>query len=433
MSIKAQVRTGVKWTTLSTVVLAVVGLLKISILTRFLEKSDFGLMALITFVLGFMELFNDMGLSSAILHKQDITKKEYASVYWLNIFVSIGIYSLLFIIAPLAASFYKQPLLKSLIPLLGLNIIFSGIGRQFKVREQKQLSFKAISLIDILTAVVSLLIAIYLAVRGYGIYSLIISVLFQFASSNTLFLIRGLRKERILFHYKFSETKPFLKIGIYQVGGQVINYFNRDLDILIIGKIFPSEILGGYSLAKQLVTKPMQILNPIVSKVATPTLAIFQNNIQELKDNYLKLINILSSINIPAYILLGIFAPLVVNILYGSNFENIVIIVRILSIYMIFRSVSSPVGSLVVATGRTDIEFFWNTFALLVTPLFILLGSNMGLGATGSAIGLTLSMLVLFIPAWKLMIHRMTGASLREYLKAVFILDFKQFRQNKTI
>tara|TARA_R110002096_G_scaffold88213_2_gene202175 strand:- start:2163 stop:2417 length:255 start_codon:yes stop_codon:yes gene_type:complete len=75
MSIKGKVILGLKWTTFSTLILALVTILKISILARFLEKSDFGLMALITFVLGFINLFSDMGLSTAILHKQKIKKK----------------------------------------------------------------------------------------------------------------------------------------------------------------------------------------------------------------------------------------------------------------------------------------------------------------------------------------------------------------------
>ena len=76
MTLKKQVVKGFKWTSYSTIFVAGTALLKISILTRYLDKSDFGMMALITFVLGFMELFNDMGLSSAILHRQDITKKS---------------------------------------------------------------------------------------------------------------------------------------------------------------------------------------------------------------------------------------------------------------------------------------------------------------------------------------------------------------------
>lgn len=426
MSIHKQVRTGVKWTTLSTIVLAVTAILKISILTRYLDKVDFGLMALITFILGFMDLFNDMGISSAILHKQKISKQEYASLYWFNILFSLFLFILLFLIAPIVASYYEQPMLRSLIPLLGLNIIFSGIGRQFKVREQKELSFQIIGIIDIVSALLSLIAAVYLAMKGYGIYSLIYSVLLQSGFANIWLLTRGLRKEKLLIRLNFGETRPFLKIGMYQVGGQVVNYFNRDFDILMIGKLFSPDILGGYSLAKQLVMRPMQVLNPIISTVASPTLAKFQHNKMELKKHYLKLINIISTINIPAYFILIIFAPSIIELLYGKGFDEIVILVRILSLYMIIRTVNSPVGSLVIATGRTDIEFYWNVFSLLITPVFIYVGSLYGV--VGATVGITLSMAVLFIPAWKLMVFRMTGANLTEYLYSLLKLDFKIFR-----
>ena len=66
-SFKNQVLTGFKWTTIGTIVIVFVALLKLSILARYLDKSDFGLMALVTFVMGFMNLFNDMGLTSCIM------------------------------------------------------------------------------------------------------------------------------------------------------------------------------------------------------------------------------------------------------------------------------------------------------------------------------------------------------------------------------
>ncbi len=105
MSIRKQAISGVKWTTVSTITLTVVNLLKISVLARFLDKSDFGLMALVTFVLGFMNLFMDMGLTSAILHRQEISKQEYASLYWINIFFSIILVGLIIILSPLIAGF----------------------------------------------------------------------------------------------------------------------------------------------------------------------------------------------------------------------------------------------------------------------------------------------------------------------------------------
>ena len=234
-------------------------------------------------------------------------------------------------------------------------------------------------------------------------------------------------------HFKWRETLPFLKIGVYQVGGQVANYFNRDLDILLIGKFFSTEILGGYSLAKQLVFRPAQIINPILVKVAAPALAKFQHSIDELKEKYLQLISAVSTINFAVYAGIIILTPYLVQILYGPDYESINILVRILSVYMIFRAIGNPIGSLVIATGRTDLEFYWNVMNLFIMPVFIYIGASFGIKEV--AISLTLAMVILFIPSWKILVNKMTGASLREYIRAIFFMDFlgmvKNLKRNK--
>ena len=124
MSIAKKATKGVKWTTLSTITIALCGILKISILARFLETSDFGLMALVTFVLGFMDLFMDMGLTSAILHKQNISREEYNSLYWLNVVFSLLLFFAILLLSPIVSDFYNEPRLMELLPLMGLGIIF---------------------------------------------------------------------------------------------------------------------------------------------------------------------------------------------------------------------------------------------------------------------------------------------------------------------
>ena len=91
-------------------------------------------------------------------------------------------------------------------------------------------------------------------------------------------------------HFRLNETRDFLKIGMYQVGGQIVNYFNRDLDILIIGKFFPSDVLGGYSLARELVRRPAAFILPILNKVGAPTLSKINTDSAKLKEYYLTLI-----------------------------------------------------------------------------------------------------------------------------------------------
>lgn len=428
MSTRKEAISGVKWTTVATITIAISSVLKISILTRFLEKADFGLMAMVMFVMGFMDLFMDMGLTSAILHKQEITRKQYASLYWLNIVFSIFIYFLIFAVSSFIAEFYDETELRKLIPLMAVGIVFSALGRQFKTILQKNIEFKTLALVEICSALFSLALAVYLAMNDYGVYSLVYSALLQYFLSNCIFFVIGNRRQKLLTHFQYSETKPFLKIGVYQVGGQIINYFNRDLDILIIGKFFGSEVLGGYSLAKQLVFRPAQVLNPIFTRVASPILAKMQFEKNILKTNYLRLLNVVTSVNIPIYLGLIFFAPFVVSILYGEGFESIVILVRILSVYMIFRIIGNPIGSLLIATGRTDLDFYWNIFTLMVLPIAILIGAQYSIEYV--AISITVAMFILVVPSWYFLILKLTGASLSEYLLSIVPkIQFKEIKR----
>jgi len=427
MNLNQQVIKGVKWTTIGTVTVAVSNILKISVLARFLSKDDFGVFAILTFFLGFFNLFSDMGLTTAILHKQNIKKNEYASLYWFNILFCIFLYLLLFLITPMISNFYNAPTLDFLIKLLGLSIIINSIGLQFRTIETKNMSFKYISIFDIIASVASLLFAIWLAMNGYGVLSLVYSIILQYTISNILLLLLGIKKFGILFHFKFKELKPFLSIGLFQVGGQLANFFNRNLDILIIGKFFTQEILGGYSLAKELVFKPAQVINPILTKVAAPTLAKFQINQELLKENYLKLINIVSSINSIIYFVLIVFAPIIVDVLYGGGYTNIVILVRVLCVYMFFRAISNPIGSLVVATGRTDVEFIWNIGLLIFIPIVVYIGSMFGVVQV--TIALTAAMILLFLPSWYFLVRKMSGATLREYVNAILNINFNFLRR----
>ena len=420
MNINKQVIAGVKWTTLGTLSVTISNVLKVSILARFLSKDDFGVFAIVAFFLGFFKMFSEMGLTTAILHKQDIKKNEYASLYWFNIIFCLCLYLLLFLITPIIAGFYNEPELDFLIKVLGLSIIINSIGLQFRTIETKNLSFKYISIFDIIASVISLSFAIWLAVNGYGILALVYSVVLQYTISNFLLFFLGLRNHGVRIYFRFKDLKPFLRIGLFQLGGQSANFFNRNLDILIIGKFFSQEVLGGYSLAKQLVFRPAQVINPILTKVAAPALAKFQNNLELLKENYLKLVNVVSSINFVTYFILIVFAPIIVEIFYGGGYSSIVLLVRILCVYMVFRAILNPIGSLVVATGRTDIEFIWNIVLLILMPIVVYVGSMFGIVEV--TIALTVTMILLFLPSWYFLVRKMSGATLKEYVISIIRL-----------
>ena len=135
---------------------------------------------------------------------------------------------------------------------------------------------------------------------------------------------------------------------------------------------------------------------------------------------YLKLVNVVSSVNFVSYFILIVFAPIIVEIFYGGGYSSIVLLVRILCVYMVFRAILNPIGSLVVATGRTDIQFIWNIVLLILMPIVVYAGSMFGIVEV--TIALTVTMILLFLPSWYFLVRKMSGATLKEYVISIIRL-----------
>jgi PST family polysaccharide transporter/teichuronic acid exporter len=414
MSIKSQALKGVQWTAFSAIFNTLIQFLRVAILVRLLEKSDFGLMAIVMMILGFMGLFSDMGIGSAIIHRKDITEKEYSSLYWFNFAVNTVLYFFIWGTSSLVAVFYREPVLRILIPLMGLNLFFTAFGRQFSVVAQKELQFRFISIVEVITNVVSLVPAVVFAYFGWGVYSLIYSTLLASLFSNLFFFTRMRKHHRIQFHFSLPEVKPFLKIGLYQTGGQILNYFNTQFDVIIIGRMLGTEALGIYNLAKNLAMRPAQVINPIITKIAAPLLSKMQDDESLLKKSYLLIVRLLSMTNFPVYFAMAVLARPILAVVYGVNDVEMAYILAILSLCYMLRSIGNPVGGLVVAKGRTDIEFYWNIGMFFFFPICTYIGCMYSVIA--AAFVQLLMLILTYIPGWYFLIRKLINARLGEYM-----------------
>jgi O-antigen/teichoic acid export membrane protein len=416
---------GIKWTSVGTVGRAVFQLLQISILTRFLPREAFGLVAMAMFTVQFSNIFVDLGMTSAILHRQKSTLREYSSIYWLNLAISLILFGMLVSGASFIARFYEEPELRRLIPILGANILIMAAGRQHRTIMQKHFEFKAIAYIELVSVLAGLFAAIILAVNNYGVYSLVYSTLLASFISNGLFLVLNIKKNPILFYFRFKETVPFLKIGGYTMGSTLLDFFSSETDILIIGKMLGAEMLGVYSLSKQIVMKLFSVLNPIVVNVLSPLLSSIQEQKVKVKKSFLKVVKYLGYVNFPVYILIVAASREILYYVYGQEYSEAYNVLSFLAFTFCLTALFNPVGSLQIATGRTDIGFRWTLLRVIITPVFICIGATRSITAVAAAHGLLSCLFI--IPLWYMQLRPMANIRLNEYLdqfyKPFFLLS----------
>jgi len=417
MKIKQTAFQGTKWTTISTIGHAIFQLLQITILTRFLPKEAFGLVAIAVFFVHFSNIFVDMGISSGILHRQNANQHEYSSIYWLSILISIVLYVVLLILTPFFSDFYKEIELTKLIPILGVNLILMAMGRQHRIIMQKCFRFKRIAIIELFSYFIGLSSATILAINNFGLYSLVYSTLLTSFLSNLLFLLINFKTSPIYFHFSIKETRPFLKIGGYTMGSSLLDFFSREVDIFIIGKLFGTESLGLYSLSKQLVLKLYSILNPIIINVLSPILSSLQNQKDELNYYFLKSINLLATFIFPIYLLFIILSKEILSILYGVNYINGYLVASFLAIFYCTFTIVKPTGSLQIATGRTDIGFIWTIIRFIITPLTIFITAKLCNSINTIAVAIASVGFLLIFLIWRIQIKQMTNISFVKYIK----------------
>ena len=361
------------WTSVSTGVVMLAQFARVIILTRFLEKSDFGAVAIINMVIGLCLSFTDLGFSSVIMYKQRLTDREFSSLYWTQ-FVLFGfLYVILSLTSPLVASYYKTPILAALIPLSGLSVIFQALGKLYDSVLQKKYQFKALALRNIISNVLSLLLAWYLAYKGYGVYSLVYSTLCSIVIVNIWNLVSGFKYQRVSFTFSFKEVLPLAKIGIYQTGTRIVDFIASKIDVFIIGRYLGTEVLGVYDLAKELVHRIINFVNSVVSKVALPILANNNNDDEAVKSRFLMITKVVAYICIPICLSIAVFSKDVVWIVYGEKYLDASFMVTIFAIGSMFGSITCFFDMLGVAKGRTDLNFKATLFRIaLITPSTLL-------------------------------------------------------------
>jgi len=397
MSLKKRAFSGVVWTSTSTVITTILQFVQLAVLARLLKPSDFGLMGMVMVVIGFAQAFADMGMSNAIIYRQHTNSQQLSSLYWLNIFAGIIVFGILVASSPLIVKFYNEPRLSNLILSAALIFLITPIGQQFQILLQKGLQFDRLAKIEVVGATLGVMVSIITAWEGQEVFALIWGQLVNTTCQATLLASLGWATWRPTLRFRLDDLNGYLNFGMYQMGERSINYFSRNMDKLLIGKLLGSEPLGFYNLAYQLMIRPLSLLNPIITRVAFPVFSSIQNDDIKLKSGYLKVIKAVAFLNIPIYVGMFAVAQPLITLLLGSEWIPAISVFKILVWLGIFYSLGNPVGSLLLAKGRADLGFWFNTFVVLVYALAIYIGSRWGI--QGVALSLLSSGALILFPA----------------------------------
>ncbi len=366
ITLKGQAVKGVKWTGLSTLITSVLQYVQVAVLTKFLTSSDFGIMAMALVVIGLAQAYTDLGISNAIIQRQNPTKDNLSSLYWLEIMTGACLFLLMFLLTPLTVRFFNEPSLTNV--MLGTSIVFliTPLGQQFQILMQRELEFRRLATIDIISSLASTAITILAAFLGYGVMALVISQITFYGLRNLQFLWIGLARWKPALHFKRSDLRGYLDFGLYQMGERTVTYFSINVINIIIGKFLGPVALGHYSLAYQLIINPILRFNTVFMTVAFPIFSKLQDKNGMLIRGYLHMTRFIAFTIFPILVLIFFIAPVFVPVILGSQWGDVIPLIQILCIVGLFKSLGTATVPTYLAKGHADLGFIWNFFVSAV-------------------------------------------------------------------
>src|SRR5712671_5623369 len=379
MSLRGSAISGVKWSSISHFGRRGLSLLTTIILARLLAPADFGLVAMAAVVIGFIELFQDLGTATAVIQRKNPSQALLASMFWLNAGFGFAAMLVLYLASPLAGAFYREPQVIRIMQALSLSFLLSGLSNLQKSLLERNLEFDKLALIEIGTT----LFGITAALLGHGAWSLV----YQMLAGNVLatLLLWSAGRWRPSWQFDWPEIRSVMGFSLNLTGANIFNYFARNADKLLIGRFLGSQDLGYYDLAYRLMQFPLQGISAVIGRVMFPLYSRMQDDAGQFGRTYLKVASAIALISFP--LMLGLTAlarPFVVTV-FGAGWMPVIPLLLILAPLGAVQSIATTVGHIYMAKGRTDWAPWWTIGAGLLIVLSFVLGLPWGiLGVTSS-------------------------------------------------
>jgi O-antigen/teichoic acid export membrane protein len=371
-NIKQQLFSGVFYTAIAKYSGIIISLVVAGILARLLSPDDFGIVAIATVIISFFAIFTDMGLSPAIIQNKALTQDDLTNIYSFTFWTGIAVALLFFIASWPISAYYDSPILRTLCQLLSINLFFASVNIVPGALFYKNKEFKFIAIRSFVIQITAGTGAIIAALSGAGLYALLITPI---VSSILIYIISFHRyPQHLRMTLGLSSIRKIFSYSVYQFLFNVICYFSRNLDKLLIGKHMGMSDLGYYEKSYRLMMLPLQNITQVVTPVMHPIFSDFQDDKMKLATSYERIIRFLAFIGLPLSVLLFFTAEEVTLIIFGNQWLPSVAVFRILALSVGIQIILSSSGSIFQAAGDTRSLFICGLFSSTLNVAGIVLG-----------------------------------------------------------
>lgn len=378
---------GVFWNAMGAALRQIVLLATGIVLARWLSPGDFKIVGLATSVLLVFAAMAGQGFAAALVRERELESLKCHSIFWLMIAVGTILTGFMMAVAPWVAGYYEQPALANLLPILGLSLIFNLAASVPDAIAVRNMQFRKKNVVIVLGSLVSASVAMGVALSGGAYWA---PILANVGSSIALgigaFWVSGYRPA---FRFSWRELLSVASFGLSMLGTAVFNCLSDVCDYFIMGRYWrKTDNLGFYAFANERAKHPFAIVSTQISMVAFSAFSKVQDDVNRMRDAYLRGTRWLAAVTLPGYVLLiGLADPLVPWI-FGAKWLPAVPAFQVFAAFAFVRTFSDLVSAPLLAMDYAQAGFLFTLFRIVVTvPALFCLGW-FGAGILGVAIGM---------------------------------------------
>jgi O-antigen/teichoic acid export membrane protein len=354
-----------------------VQLLSLLFLSRMLAPDDFGLVAMASVVTNFAILLRDLGTSAAVIQRPQLDEGTLDTAFWMTCSMGLVLGIAVLVASPIVAAVMQAPRLQGV--LLALAVVFpiSSMTIVHQALFERSGRFAIVARIEIGSVLVGFAVALVAASLGAGPYSLVLqTIAIACLTTLQLYFASSWRPRRSWDVRQFRELWRF---GGQLSGFNIINYFARNADSMIIGRVLGAASLGAYSLAYRIMLFPLYNLTFVATRALLPVMSRRQASSEQLAGLYLRTLSVIAFFTAPLMTGLFVLRKPFVDVLLGERWAVVIEIVAWLAPVGFIQSLVSPSGSVFTALGRADIQLKFGAVAALTHVLSFVIGVQWGL------------------------------------------------------
>lgn len=356
-NLKQKAASGMVWTAIQKYSTMVIGFISGIILARLLMPEDYGAIGMLAIFMSLAEVFIDAGFGSALIQKKNPTSTDYSTVFYFNIGMSVILYAVLFFSAPAIASFYRMPILSKVLRVQGLILFIYALNIIQRNQIRKNLKFKKLSWITIVTSVISLIVTVIMAYSGCGVWSLVAQHFIVALIPCIFFWITT--KWRPTLEYSWKSFKELFGFGFYMFLTHLLTTFSQRITGLLVGRWYDPATMGYYSKASATSKYATLSVSGVMIQTTYPLYAAVQDDKQRLINMVKRITSTLAYITVPMLCLLILIAKPLFVFLYSDRWLFSVPYFQILCVGGMAGCLQAVNQQTVAAIGKSRIFFIW--------------------------------------------------------------------------